>query len=105
MAYGSEAFWVEGPRSWDAPVFDGSGLTDCRDELTTVMQLFIGQGETRRKVVSSPSPRTEVAALKETLEEGCCFLRETNDFVGRLAIEFEIQLGLRAAIVPVGKTV
>ncbi len=37
------------------------------------------------------------------MEEGRCFVRETDDLVYRLTIKFEVDLGLGAAVVPVGK--
>ena len=41
--------------------------------------------------------------LKESAEECRCFIGDADDLVRRLAIEFEIQLGLGSTVVPVGK--
>jgi hypothetical protein len=43
------------------------------------------------------------AALKEPAEERRRFIRDADNLVGCLTIEFEIELGLRSTIVPVGK--
>jgi len=45
-----------------------------------------------------------VRRLKESAQECCRFIRDANDFVRCLAIEFEIELGLGAIVVPVAKT-
>jgi len=42
-------------------------------------------------------------SLKESAEECRRFIRDANDLVSCLTIEFEIELGLRSAVVPVGK--
>ena len=44
-----------------------------------------------------------MAALKESAKERRRFIRDANDLVICLTIEFEIELGLRSAVVPVGK--
>src|SRR5438105_15329324 len=44
------------------------------------------------------------AALKESAEERGRFIGDASDLVRCLTIEFEIELGLRPAVVPVGKT-
>jgi len=44
------------------------------------------------------------AALKESADERGRFIRDAGDLVRCLTIEFEIELGFGAAIVPVGKT-
>jgi hypothetical protein len=41
--------------------------------------------------------------LKEFAQERCSFIRDANDLVRCLAIEFEIELGLGSTVVPVGK--
>src|SRR2546422_11651995 len=43
------------------------------------------------------------AALKESAEERCRFLRDADNLVRCLTIEFEIELGLGSTVVPVGK--
>src|SRR5438552_17604769 len=43
------------------------------------------------------------AALKESAEERCRFLRDADNLVRCLTIEFEIELGLGSTFVPVGK--
>src|ERR1700757_4486012 len=43
------------------------------------------------------------AALKECAEERCRVVRDTDNLVGCLTIEFEIQLGLGSTVVPIGK--
>src|SRR2546422_8545250 len=43
------------------------------------------------------------AALKESAEERCRFLRDADNLVRCLTIEFEIELGLGLTVVPVGK--
>src|SRR5438270_6170915 len=46
----------------------------------------------------------EQAASKESAEERRRFIRDADDLICRLTVEFEIELGLRPAVVPVGKT-
>jgi hypothetical protein len=43
------------------------------------------------------------AALKESVEERRRFVRDADDLVRCLTIEFEIELGLGSTVVPVGK--
>ena len=43
------------------------------------------------------------AALKESAEERRRFIRDADDLVRCLTIEFEIELGLGSTVVPVGK--
>ena len=43
------------------------------------------------------------AALKEPAEERCCFIRDADNLVRCLTIEFEVELGLGSTVVPVGK--
>src|SRR5437763_10196927 len=43
------------------------------------------------------------AALKESAEERRRFIRDADNLVRCLTIEFEIELGLGATVVPVGK--
>ena len=43
------------------------------------------------------------AALKESAEERYRFIRDADDLVRGLTIEFEIELGLGSTVVPVGK--
>src|SRR5256886_13011415 len=43
------------------------------------------------------------AALKESAEERRCFVRDADNLVRRLTIEFEIELSLGSTVVPVGK--
>ena len=47
------------------------------------------------------SPRKR--GLEESVEEGCRCLGKTYNLIRRLAVVFEIKLGLRAAILPVGE--
>jgi len=47
---------------------------------------------------------SEIRRLKEFAEECCRFIREADDFVRCLAIEFEIEFGFRAIVIPVAKT-
>ena len=47
--------------------------------------------------------QTPCAALKESAKERRRFIRDAGNLVRCLAIEFEIELGLRSAVVPVGK--
>jgi len=47
--------------------------------------------------------RSKPAALKEPAEERRRFIRDADDLVRCLTIEFEIELGLGSAVVPVGK--
>src|SRR5213593_3063313 len=44
------------------------------------------------------------AALKESAEERGRFIRDADDLVCCLTVEFEIELGLGSIVVPVGKT-
>src|SRR6516164_6746161 len=46
----------------------------------------------------------EISRLKESAQECCRFIRDANDFVRCLAIEFEIEFGFGAIVVPVAKT-
>ena len=46
----------------------------------------------------------EIPLLKESAQECCRFIRDANDFVRCLAIEFEIEFGFGAIVVPVAKT-
>ena len=46
----------------------------------------------------------ELAASKESGEKCCRFLRDTDDLVRCLTIEFEIELGLGSTVVPAGKS-
>ena len=46
---------------------------------------------------------SKLSALKESAEERRCFIRDANDLVRCLTIEFEIELGLGSTVVPVGK--
>jgi hypothetical protein len=41
--------------------------------------------------------------LEESIEKRSRLIRDTDDFVRCLAIEFEIELGFRLAVIPVGK--
>src|SRR2546430_8722934 len=43
------------------------------------------------------------SALKESAEERRRFIRDADDFVRCLTIKFEIELGFRATVIPVGK--
>jgi hypothetical protein len=45
----------------------------------------------------------KLGALKEFAEERRRFIRDSDDLVRCLTIEFEIELGLRSTIVPVPK--
>src|SRR5262245_45281267 len=45
-----------------------------------------------------------LAALKKSAKECRCFIRDANDLVGCLPVEFEIELRLGATIVPVAET-
>src|SRR5262245_9776681 len=45
-----------------------------------------------------------LAASKESAEECRRFIRDANDLVGRLPVEFEIELRLGTTIVPVAET-
>src|SRR4029453_8329465 len=45
----------------------------------------------------------EILSLKELAEERRCFIRDADDLVRCLTIEFEIELGLGSAVLPVGK--
>src|SRR5712691_7009657 len=47
--------------------------------------------------------RIEILSLKESAEERRRFIRDAGDLVRCLTIEFEIELGLGPAVVPVGK--
>src|SRR5581483_1355345 len=40
---------------------------------------------------------------KKFAKKNGCFIRDTNNFVRCLAIKFEVELRLRAAVVPIGK--
>src|SRR6266545_527280 len=42
-------------------------------------------------------------SLKESAEERRCFIRDADDLVRCLTIEFEVELGLGSTVVPVGK--
>src|SRR5437870_10980353 len=44
------------------------------------------------------------AGLKESAEKRRRFIRDANDLVRCLTVEFEIEFGLRSTVVPVGKT-
>src|SRR5205085_5097931 len=46
----------------------------------------------------------EILSLKESAEERRRLIRDADDLVCRLTIEFEIELRLRPAVVPAGKT-
>src|SRR4029453_17603873 len=46
----------------------------------------------------------EIRRLKESAEECCRFIRDAGNLVRCLAVEFEIKLGLGAAVVPIAKT-
>ena len=48
--------------------------------------------------------RVEILSLKESADERARFIRDAGDLVRCLTIEFEIELGFGAAVVPVGKT-
>ena len=45
-----------------------------------------------------------IRGLKESAQECCRFIRNANDFVRCLTIEFEIEFGLGSIVVPVAKT-
>ena len=47
---------------------------------------------------------SEIRWLKESAQECCRFIRDANDFVRCLAIEFKIKFGFGAIVVPVAKT-
>src|SRR6478672_118058 len=51
---------------------------------------------------ASPA-RTQPRQLKESAKERGRFIRNADNLVRCLPIEFEIELGLRPAVVPVGK--
>src|SRR5207245_2678236 len=56
------------------------------------------------KIDNRPYPvHIEILSLKESVEECRRFIRDTDDFVRCLTIEFKIELGLGSAVVPVGK--
>ena len=42
--------------------------------------------------------------LKQLFQELCRFIRDANDFVGRLTVQLEIELCLWSAVVPIGET-
>ena len=46
---------------------------------------------------------SEIRRLKASAQECCRFIRDAHDFVRCLAIEFEIEFGLGAIVVPVAK--
>ena len=50
-------------------------------------------------------PTNKLARLKESIEKRRRFIRDADDFVRCLAIELEIELGFRLAIIPVGKVI
>jgi hypothetical protein len=45
----------------------------------------------------------EILSLKESAEERCRFIRDADDLIRCLTIEFEIELGLGSTVVPIGK--
>jgi hypothetical protein len=45
-----------------------------------------------------------MVALEELVEERRRFIRDANDLVRCLTIEFEIELGLGSAVIPVSET-
>ena len=47
---------------------------------------------------------SEIRRLKESAQECCRFIRDANDLVRCLAIEFEIEFGFGPIVVPVAKT-
>src|SRR6185295_18000293 len=47
---------------------------------------------------------SEIRWLKESAQECCRFVRDANDFVRSLAIEFKIKFGFGSIVVPVAKT-
>ena len=47
---------------------------------------------------------SEIRRLKESAQECCRSIRDADDFVRCLAIEFEIEFGFGAIVVPVAKT-
>ena len=47
---------------------------------------------------------SEIRRLEESVQECCRFIRDANDLVRCLAIEFEIEFGFGAIVVPVAKT-
>src|SRR4029077_13128467 len=47
---------------------------------------------------------SEIRRLKESAQECCRVIRDANDFVCCLAIEFEIEFGFGAIVVPIAKT-
>ena len=47
---------------------------------------------------------SEIRRLKESAQECCRFIRDADDFVRCLAIEFEIEFGFGAIVLPVAKT-
>jgi hypothetical protein len=60
------------------------------------------------RIYRKPQPERErltdrVVTLEESIEKRRSFIRDADDFVRCLAIELEIELGFRLAIIPVGK--
>ena len=55
------------------------------------------------KVVRPGSCSSLDAGLKQFVQEPRRSVRDANDFVGRLTVQFEIELRLRLAVVPVGE--
>src|SRR6187200_2425063 len=51
----------------------------------------------------SRSVPARFSSSKEFAEECCRAIRDANNFVRRLTIEFEIELRLRSTVIPIGK--
>ena len=75
--------------------------TRCDYENDSQRNLAHALNDTRPDNLSSSLLRPLIS--KEPAEEGCRGFRDTGDFVRCLTIKFEIQLGLRSTIVPLGK--
>src|SRR4029077_16299511 len=68
-----------------------------------IFLIFKPGGSSLQRLVRPYRVHVEILLLKEPAEERCRFIRDADNLVRCLTIEFEIELGLGSTVVPVGK--
>ena len=79
-------------------------LEECLSHLSVTEQPFALKGKILRKEKSQAyQSNKRLVALEEFVEEGRRFIRDADDLVRCLTIEFEIELGPGLAVIPGGE--
>src|SRR6266540_633241 len=77
-----------------------------RSIATCTSTIFCSGGLRPRPSLASAGSESlfvEILSLKESVEERRCFIRDADNLVRCLTIEFEIEFSLGSVVVPVGK--